>query len=172
MAAHNAKPQDDNNEGNINVSVGGNVSGSINAAKRDLHIVQGDQITVGNITGSTGVAIGKASKATVTQSVDPEVMKQIFAQILDRLDTLQGHDKDDIADAQETVREIQEKVLAEGEKVEEAWLAKRFRNIARMGPDILDVVTAALVNPAAGVAMTVKKIAEKAREDSGLESVS
>lgn len=95
------------------------------------------------------------------------MMKQIFAEILQRLDTVQGHAPDDIVDAKETVQEIQEKMLEEGEQVEEAWLTKRFRNIARMGPDILDVVTAALVNPAAGVAMTVKKIAEKARADSG-----
>lgn len=99
-------------------------------------------------------------------------MKQVFTQILDRLDTLQSHSQDDIADAKETVQEIQEKVLAEGEQVEETWLAKRFRNIARMGTDILDVVTAALVNPAAGAAMTVKKIAEKTRMSSGLEAVS
>jgi hypothetical protein len=38
-----------------------------------------------------------------------------------------------------------------------------------MGPDILDVVTATLVNPAAGIGIAIKKIAQKAREEAGLQ---
>ncbi len=41
-----------------------------------------------------------------------------------------------------------------------------------MGTDILDVVTATLLNPAAGATLVVKKIAEKARADNGLEPAS
>ena len=45
------------------------------------------------------------------------------------------------------------------------FLAERFRNIARMAPDALDVVVAALANPLAGLGVAAKKIADKARED-------
>jgi hypothetical protein len=48
-------------------------------------------------------------------------------------------------------------------KVDESFLARRFRNVARMAPDILDVVVAALANPLAGMGVAVKKIAEKAK---------
>ena len=48
---------------------------------------------------------------------------------------------------------------------------ERFKNLANMREDILDVVTATLLSPAAGLAMVVKKIAQKAREEAGLPAV-
>ena len=100
MTDHAAKPQDDRDEGNINITIGGNVSGNVNAAKRDLLIVQGDEIKVGNITNGNGVAIGKNINQQITQGADPEAVKQVFTQILDRLNALQGQKQDDITDAQ------------------------------------------------------------------------
>jgi hypothetical protein len=49
--------------------------------------------------------------------------------------------------------------------MDEGFLARRFRNIARMAPDVLDVVVATLGNPLAGLGVAVKKIAEKAKEE-------
>jgi hypothetical protein len=43
----------------------------------------------------------------------------------------------------------------------EGWLAV----IASMAPDILEVVASTLTSPVAGVAMTVKKIAAKAKQE-------
>src|SRR5687768_9545908 len=51
------------------------------------------------------------------------------------------------------------------EKVNESFLSPRFRNIARMAPDVLDVIVASLANPLAGLGVAVKKIAEKAKEE-------
>ena len=51
------------------------------------------------------------------------------------------------------------------EKVDEGFLSCRFRNIARMAPDVLDVVVATLVSPLAELGVAVKKIAEKAKEE-------
>ena len=42
---------------------------------------------------------------------------------------------------------------------------KRFCNIARMAPDVLDVIVATLGNPLAGLGVAVKKIAERAKEE-------
>jgi hypothetical protein len=47
------------------------------------------------------------------------------------------------------------------------WHAGRLRNIQRMAPDILDVVLAALSNPAAGFASVVKKVAQRIEESAG-----
>ncbi len=49
--------------------------------------------------------------------------------------------------------------------MDESFLSRRFRNIARVAPDILDVVVATLTNPLAGLGLVATKIAEKARED-------
>ena len=66
------------------------------------------------------------------------------------------------------MQEIQKAVTdaaANQKPVEESSLSRHFRNIARMAPDILDVVVATLGNPLAGLGVAVKKIAEKAKED-------
>ena len=47
--------------------------------------------------------------------------------------------------------------------MEKGFLARSFHNIARMAPD---VAVATLANPLAGLGVAVKKIAEKAKEDS------
>ena len=62
---------------------------------------------------------------------------------------------------QSTVTEAAQK----NEKVDEGFLSRRFRNIARMAPDVLDLVVAMLANPLAGLGVAVKKIAEKAKEE-------
>jgi hypothetical protein len=40
-----------------------------------------------------------------------------------------------------------------------------FKFLKDLAPDILEVTAAALLNPVAGVAATIKKIAEKARAE-------
>jgi hypothetical protein len=49
--------------------------------------------------------------------------------------------------------------------VDKSFLSRRFRNIARMAPDVLDLVVAMLANPLAGLGVVVKKVAEKAKEE-------
>jgi hypothetical protein len=66
------------------------------------------------------------------------------------------------------VQELQSSLtqsIQKNEKVDESFLSRRFRNIARMAPDELDLVVAMLANPLAGLGVAVKKIAEKAREE-------
>ncbi len=186
------KDQDEKKSGepSFNISIGGNVSGKVNVAGGDIaetnigsvagdyvagdKVIQGDQvsgdkITVGDISGSTGVAIGRGSSVTVSQGADAAALAQMFSEMLARLDRLPGVNPQDVADAKDVVEEVRAEV-EKGEEADESALARHLRNLARMGPDILDVVTATLVNPAAGIAMVVKKIAQKAREDAGLSS--
>ena len=48
--------------------------------------------------------------------------------------------------------------------MDEGFLSRRLRNIARMAPDVLDVVVATLANPLAGLGVAAKKLAEKEAE--------
>jgi len=43
---------------------------------------------------------------------------------------------------------------------------RRFRNLARMAPDILEVTLATITNPILGYGVIAKKIAAKAKEAS------
>ena len=61
------------------------------------------------------------------------------------------------------VEDIQQEV-AKKEDADESFLTRRFRNIKRMAPDILDVVLTTLANPRAGFSAVVTKVANKAKE--------
>jgi hypothetical protein len=50
-------------------------------------------------------------------------------------------------------------------KVNNRFLSRRFHNIARMAPDVLDPAVAAIRHPALGLGAAVKKIADKAIEE-------
>lgn len=134
--------------------------------------VGGDVTTIGSITGSTGVAIGRGSSVTVDQSHTSYTFTETFNEVVEKLAGLPA-EKPTITPAQ--VEQAQQIVVGEiapevakGDAANTDFLRERFENLAKMGPDILDVVTTTLTNPAAGVAMTVKKIAERARADAGL----
>lgn len=136
--------------------------------------VGGDVTTIGNITGSTGVAVGRGASVTVDQSRNTYTFTQTFNEAVEKLAALPAENPAItpalVEQAQQELVEVIAPEVAKGDAANEGFLMERFRNLATMGPDILDVVTATLTNPAAGVALTVRKIAERARADAGLDS--
>ena len=135
--------------------------------------VGGDKTTVGNISGSKGVAIGRGASVDYQDNSQTNVtLNQTFESIDKQLEALPQRVETVtpqlVEDARAEVKMI-EVELAKPDPPQEKWLESRFRNIARMGPDILDVVTATLLSPATGIATVVRKIAAKMREEAGLE---
>ena len=128
-------------------------------------------VKVGNISGVNGninIAGGNITTHHTTISLSAVQIKQLFDELYTAIEAdpkASPADKEDIKaevkDIQTTVTEAAQK----NEKVDESFLARRFHNIARMGPDVLDVVVAMLGNPLAGMGVAVKKIAEKAKQD-------
>ena len=87
----------------------------------------------------------------------------LFQDIYDFVDIhpkLQGGKK---KDAKAELQEIQ--TALEKPKPDEGFIARRFRNIQRMSPDIVDVALKTLQNPIGGVAEVVKRIAKKMAEE-------
>lgn len=80
----------------------------------------------------------------------------IFPQI-ETLPNLTTADKSDLKSELKTFEDEDKK----GPESNEGFLAQRLRNIKRIAPDILDVVIAAIANPAAGFGTIAKKVAEK-----------
>jgi len=62
------------------------------------------------------------------------------------------------------VKEI-ETAVAQGEAVDETWLARRLRGLKRMAPDIAEVALSALAGPGAVAGTVVKKIAERVQKE-------
>jgi len=99
------------------------------------------------------------SAAEIKQWFDP-----VYARIAARPRTAAARKKQLTSE----VEEIQETVTAAAKKngtIAESFFERHFRNIARMAPDVLDVIVATLGNPLAGLGVAVKKIAEKAKEE-------
>lgn len=126
-----------------------------------------DKISVGNVTDSKAVAIGRGAQATVTEGIGGEELALLFAPVYEQI---QDRPVDPDVDKEELSETVQ-KVVAESARGEEAnpnRVERWLKNLALMAPDIFDVVSATLLNPAAGVAAVIRKVVEKAQEQQGL----
>ena len=123
---------------------------------------------ISNVGGNVNVAGGNISTHQTTTGLSVADLQQLFHGIYKDIDTRPELPKADKEDIKAEVREIQSTVTAAAQnntKVDESFLARRFRNIARMAPDLLDVVVATLANPLAGLGVAAKKISDKAKEE-------
>jgi cell division septum initiation protein DivIVA len=128
-------------------------------------------VRVGNISdisGSVNVAGGNITTHHTVTGLSAAEIKQLFDGLYSQIDARPQTSPADKEDLKAEVKEIQSTVTEatqKNEKIDESFLSRRFRTIARMAPDILDVVVATLANPLAGLGVTAKKIAEKAKEE-------
>jgi hypothetical protein len=124
--------------------------------------ISGDISVNGGVRG-TGNVIGHKVRTQVQQGSAGVDLAQLFAPIYQQIAAKQSPAaiKTVLADH---VHKIED-AAQEGEQADatqiEGWLAV----IASMAPDILEVVASTLTSPVAGVAMTVKKIAAKAKQE-------
>ncbi len=127
---------------------------------------------ISNISGNVNVAGSDVTTHQIATGLSAEELKQIFDKLYVKIETLPELPIADKEDVKFEVKKIQSAVTEAAQKnepVDEGFLARRFRNIARMAPDVANVVLKTLVNPALGIAEVVKKISEKANEDAGKE---
>lgn len=128
-------------------------------------------VKVGNISdisGNVNVAAGNITTHHTITGLDAAEVHQLFLDIYRDIDGLPAASPTDKDDLKAEVKEIQSTVtqaMQKNEKVDEGFMSRRFRNIARMAPDVLDLVVAMLASPLAGLGVAVKKIAEKAKEE-------
>jgi hypothetical protein len=128
-------------------------------------------IEVGDITDTSGtinIAGGNIATYHTASGLSAAEVKQLFDQIYARIESRADTTPAVREDLTDTVGAIQGAVTSavqKNERVDEGFLNRHFRKIARMAPDILDVVVATLANPLAGLGVAAAKIAAKAKED-------
>ena len=128
-------------------------------------------IRVGDISGVSGevnFAGGDITTNKTATGLSATEITKIFNQLYSAIEANTKTSPANKEDLKAEVKEIQSTVsnaAQKNEKIDEGFLARRFRNIARMAPDVLDVIVATLGNPLAGLGVAVKKIAEKAKEE-------
>ena len=135
-----------------------------NTPGKETNIKVGD---VSGVSGNINIAGGNITTNQTSSGLSAAEIKQLFDQLYIGIETNSRTSSIDKEDLKAEVEEIQSTIteaVQNNEKVEEGFLAHRFRNIARVAPDVLDVIVATLANPLAGLGVTVKKIAEQAKE--------
>jgi hypothetical protein len=136
-----------------------------NASNKSTSVRVGD---ISGISGNVNVAAGNITTHQTTAGLTVAEIGQLFDGLYRTIETRPNTPTADKEDLKAEVKEIQSTVTEaaqKNEKVDEGFLSRRFRNIARMAPDVLDVIVATLGNPLAGLGVAVKKIAEKAKEE-------
>jgi hypothetical protein len=140
-------------------------------SKKKPEGVKPANVRVGNISdisGNVNVAGGNITTHHTSARMDAATLHQIFLDIYRDIDGLPSTSVATKDDLKAEVKEIQSTVTEaaqKNEKVDEGFLSRRFRSIARMAPDVLDLVVAMLANPLAGLGVAVRKIAEKAKDE-------
>jgi len=128
--------------------------------------IGGDKITVGDISGSTGIAIGRGARATVSQGLGGDEIARLFEAVYRRIEARPEDPNVDKEELTDTVQKIQQEV-AKGEGANPNKVERWLRTLASMASDIFDVTVACLTSPVAGIATVIRKVAEKAEEETG-----
>jgi hypothetical protein len=111
----------------------------------------------GNVTGSNVIA---GNNNVVNQNKIENIFAPVYRAV-DEHPTLAPELKEDV---KAEIKDV-EKEIKNGEQADESGMMRHLRNVGRMAPDILDVVVATLANPAAGLGMVAKKIAQKMADE-------
>jgi len=129
-----------------------------NRKKSGLNAGDGSIVIGGNVQGGN-IVIGDHNTVS-NQSINIVPLFQNIYHYVDTHPRLQAGKKQD---AKEELKEI-ETALKES-KPDESFIVRRFRNLKRMSPDIVEVAFQTLKNPIGGVAEVIKRIAKKVAEE-------
>lgn len=137
-------------------------------------MAQSSSIRVGNISNISGklnLAGGNITTSESTTGLRVAEIQQLFDALYLAIESHSKAPPAKKAELEAEVKEIQAAVTGasqEGKTLDEGFLSRRFRNIARMAPDVLDVVVKTLANPALGLGEVARKIAIKAAQEEKL----
>ena len=132
---------------------------------KETNIKVGD---ISDVSGNVNIAGGNITTHQTTTGLNAEELKGLFEKLFTAIEAIAKASPADKEDLKAEVEDIQSTVteaVQKNEKLEESFLSRHFRNIARVAPDMLDVIVATLASPLAGLGVAVKKIAEKAKEE-------
>jgi hypothetical protein len=145
--------KEEKDQGDWNVHIGG-----------DINIQKGDFVGRDKNVSVESGGIHVEGDAQINQQA--ALQKELFESILRQIDQRPNTPVEDAADLKTNVEEFKSEA-EKGDQADESFLARRLRNIERIAPDILEVLVATVANPAAGFALIVKKVAERAAKTQG-----
>ncbi|MBK8780339.1 MAG: toll/interleukin-1 receptor domain-containing protein [Anaerolineales bacterium] len=129
--------------------------------------IGGDQnIIQGNFSGGI-ITQGRNATVTAYQSngMDAKELAALFDKLYQHVDARPTDPNVDKSELIEVIQKIEEE-SGKGKDANEKKLGRWVENLAQMAPDILDVVLASLGGPVSGITAVVKKIADRAQQQS------
>lgn len=120
----------------------------------------GGSIISGDVHIENGTFVGRDYIQQAPQV--KELFKPIYQKIQDD-PTLPADAKQEV---HELVKEVEQEVV-DNKEPNARLLTRLFKDIQKMTPDILQVISATLTNPAAGLTLVAQKVINKALQDTG-----
>jgi hypothetical protein len=112
----------------------------------------------GNVAGRDNVVT-----TTTTTGMTAADFAKIFETINAQVEKVPPAVKEDVRDAVETIKAEAQKEAVEGKPPDEKAVKMSSQALVSMAPDILEVAAATLANPAAGVALIIRKVLDRAK---------
>ena len=113
-----------------------------------------------NAGGSARVNVGQQ----IVHQTTPE-MEKLFKRVHEDIEVRPEDQKVDKANLEKQIKKI-ETEAAKGETADKVKLERWLKTLAKMAPDIVEVMAASLAGPVAGFAVVFKKIVERAKATS------
>lgn len=138
------------------------MAGKTKSGKGGIRARDNSVVIGGNVQGSN-IVVGNHNVVSSQKTNLAPSFTHIF-RFIEAHPKLQSSEKQD---AKEALREIQTEL--EKPKPDEGFLARRFRSLQRIAPDIVEVAMETLKNPLSGMAEVVKKVARKMADEAGAQ---
>lgn len=136
---------------------------SVDNKSKPSSLPSSGNVSTGNITNSSGVAIGAGAIAIVAgtaKSIDE--ISRLFAPVVEKVNALpEGTHKEDAINA---VKQLEIEARKD-EKADEARVKRWLTFLAETAPDAWEVAVDTFVNPVKGVGTLFQKIARKTKEE-------
>lgn len=116
-------------------------------------------IVIGGNVDRSNIVVGD-NNVVSNQTVN---LAPLFQNIYEAVDAKKDLLPEEKSDVKAELKEIQ--TVLEEPKPDETFLARRFRNLKRMAPEIAEVTFETLKNPLSGVMEVIKRISKKMAED-------
>jgi hypothetical protein len=119
----------------------------------------------GQVTVTNGDLVGRDQTKTIYNAGgDPEALANAFAALYQQVAQQSDLAPQAKADVQAELQEVEQE-LKKGEQADESFIQRRLRNVKRMAPDILDVALTTFANPALGLGMVARRVAERMKAE-------
>lgn len=131
---------------------------AVKRKKDGLSAGSGSIVIGGNVERSN--IVSGNNNFVSNQNINLALLFRNIHEIVDAKTNLQPDEKSDI---KAELQEIQ--TALEEAQPDETFLARRFRNLRRMAPEIVDIAFETLKNPIGGVAEVIRRISKKMSEE-------